>query len=707
MTSCYAPLILVRLKQPFSQCSLTRPLAPDGMNLGFYQHYWDVVGEDVSAFVLNCLHTCSFPADLNDTNVVLIPKKNIPESVADLKPIALCNVVYKVIAKMLANRMKHLLSGIISESQSAFIPGRLITDNILVAAEVGHFLNRKQCGVVGWGALKLDMAKAYDRMEWVARGAPPVSHLFFADNSLLFFKANIQEAGAIRQCLDLYEGMSGQRCMNKYWWGSGTERGIHWKAWDPLCVPKKFGGLGFKDLRAFNLAMLGKHAWRFLTMPNSLVAKIYKARYFPKSSFIDASLGNCPSFCWRSIMAAHGFVCGGVRRKIGNGKSTLVWGHPWLPDSENPLINTPMPPYLSGALVSGLMNEEANAWDHTILSDIFLPIDVDRIKKIPISPNYEDTWYWYGDPTGCYSVKHGYRAIVGDYVTPQANFDGWISLWKLKVPPKCKVFLWRALNDILPVTTNLALKKVEVELACPMCGLSHEDSMHALILCDFSQLVWHESHLTITNVGGIDFAEWYTNHMSSLSDDDFCMAVAILYHIWQARNNAVWNSFLPSQRKVATVAASSLHAWRAANVVSSLSLLSTSEGGLPPHQPTGQNVVTDRRRCFFDAGFDPINLKTTFGAVLLELNGEFVAACAGPLLHCFSPLMAETVACKEVLSWLTDRGVLSVDVFTDCAQLCSGLNSPSSPYYSYVGLFMDACRLITASFNYCQFISIP
>jgi len=139
---------------------------PDGMNPGFYQHYWDVVGADVSDFVINCLNTCSFPAGLNDTNVVLIPKKCVPESVADLRPIALCNVTYKIMAKVLANRMKHLLGDLISDSQSAFIPNRLITDNILVAAEVGHYLHRKQTGLVGWGALKLDMAKAYDRMEW-------------------------------------------------------------------------------------------------------------------------------------------------------------------------------------------------------------------------------------------------------------------------------------------------------------------------------------------------------------------------------------------------------------------------------------------------------------------------------------------------------------------------------------------------------------
>lgn len=69
-------------------------------------------------------------------------------------------------AKVIANRMKPLLGEVISETQSMFVPGRLITYNILVASEVGHFLRRKQCGKQGWAALKLDMAKAYDRMEW-------------------------------------------------------------------------------------------------------------------------------------------------------------------------------------------------------------------------------------------------------------------------------------------------------------------------------------------------------------------------------------------------------------------------------------------------------------------------------------------------------------------------------------------------------------
>ncbi|XP_019197691.1 PREDICTED: uncharacterized protein LOC109191487 [Ipomoea nil] len=114
-----------------------------------------------------------------------------------------------------------------------------------------------------------------------------------------------------------------ERTMNRYWWGSGTDMGIHWKACDKLCIPKKYGGMSFKDLRAFNLTMLGKRALRLLTEPDSLVARVYKARYYPKESFYEAGMGNNPSYCWRS-MAENELVCGGVRRRIGNGNTTLV-----------------------------------------------------------------------------------------------------------------------------------------------------------------------------------------------------------------------------------------------------------------------------------------------------------------------------------------------------------------------------------------------
>lgn len=105
------------------------------------------------------------PNYLNLTQLGLILEKSKPDKMGDLRPIALCNVVYKIYAKVLANRIKSFPDNLISECQSAFVPSRSITYNIIVAFEIHQYMKRKWHGRDGYVALKVDMSKAYDRVE--------------------------------------------------------------------------------------------------------------------------------------------------------------------------------------------------------------------------------------------------------------------------------------------------------------------------------------------------------------------------------------------------------------------------------------------------------------------------------------------------------------------------------------------------------------
>uniref|UniRef100_A0A803NP78 Reverse transcriptase domain-containing protein n=1 Tax=Cannabis sativa TaxID=3483 RepID=A0A803NP78_CANSA len=433
------------VKQSLFQMHPDKAPRPDGMGPDFYQIHWDTVGFDIVQLVTDFFVTENLLLGLNDTHLVLIPKKKHFSTMGDLRPIALCNVSYKILSKVLANRMRDLIDHVISPTQSAFIPGRLVSNNIMIAFEIMHYLKRKTKGKKEFMAMKLDMSKAYDRVEWdylrvvmhrmgfagkwinlimkcvnsvqysiihnghimgpitrscgirqvaicqatssTAAEVNQMLHSFElafgqkvnATKSSIFFSPNTEATQRHQICTTLgmteandsflYLGSPNIICrrktvilgflknkiinrinswngkflsragkeillktviqslqtyamsvflipletyheiekiMENFWWKTTNAKGqgIIWMSWDRMATHKYSGGMGFRHLHDFNLAVLAKQGWNLLCSPSSLASRLYKAKYYPQTDYLNAKLGHNPSFVWHSIWSA-------------------------------------------------------------------------------------------------------------------------------------------------------------------------------------------------------------------------------------------------------------------------------------------------------------------------------------------------------------------------------------------------------------------
>jgi hypothetical protein len=162
--SLVRPFTAQEVERALFMMGLCKAPGPDGFMAGFCQTHWETVGPSGTNAVLDFLNGGQLPNAMNQTTIMLIPKTKHPQDLKNFRPIYLCNVIYKICSKVLANRLRTLLDDIIFVEQSTFVPGWLITDIVLVVYECTHYLKRKK-GKTGACAIRLDMAKAYDRVE--------------------------------------------------------------------------------------------------------------------------------------------------------------------------------------------------------------------------------------------------------------------------------------------------------------------------------------------------------------------------------------------------------------------------------------------------------------------------------------------------------------------------------------------------------------
>lgn len=161
-----APVTDLEIKQAVSSIKGGSGAGPDGSNGKFYQQHWSIVGPTICSEIKEFFRSGIFPQEWNFTNICLIPKISNPTKMSDMRPISLCSVHYKIISKILCSRLKRILPEVISDTQGAFVLGRLITDNVIISHELVHALRTNGPAAAEYMAIKTDMSKAYDRVEW-------------------------------------------------------------------------------------------------------------------------------------------------------------------------------------------------------------------------------------------------------------------------------------------------------------------------------------------------------------------------------------------------------------------------------------------------------------------------------------------------------------------------------------------------------------
>ncbi|XP_071683392.1 uncharacterized protein [Lolium perenne] len=427
----------------------------DGFPARFFQRHWGVFKEDITEAVKEFFRTKRMPEGINDTVIVMIPKKKNPD--------------------------------IIAPNQSAFVPGRMITDNALIAFECIHSL-QKSNDRKGFEEKYLGLPVPEGRMK-DGKFQPVKEKLKkkFSDYAEKYASSGAKDVliKSVIQAIPTYpmsvfkfsEGLCEDlmKLTRDFWWGDEKERRrMHWMSWDKITKRKGQGGMGFKDLHLFNQALLAKQAWRLIAFPDSLCAKLLKAKYYPNGELMDTAFIQNPSPGWQGIMHGLELLKKGAIWRIGNGAKVRIWRDNWVPRGNMKISANVNNSRLRR--VSQLINNHDHTWKEDVIRDIFMPHDADAVLRIRL-PSYDDEDFisWTLENHGMFTVRSAYNLALdlknGTPPNSSSCQNGdrnlWKVIWSTNVPPK--VNRARRLPNILPM--------------CTICGMEEETGYHATMVC--------------------------------------------------------------------------------------------------------------------------------------------------------------------------------------------------------------------------------
>lgn len=413
----------------------------------------------------------------------------------------------------------------------------------------------------------------------------------------------------------------------KFWWSRTNEgRAIHWVRNTTLNRAKSDGGFNFRDMELFNDALLAKQFWKLFSSPSSLVSRFFKARYFKESSILNSDIGHSPSYAWRSIWTA------GMKLKE------------WM-------------------------------WQNT-----------------------DGTVFWALQDHGFYTVRSAYHKLqdirernlhlsIGECSDKNQLSKLWTTIWRLKIQPKFKVFIWRLVHKALPVANNLRKRGIDVKLCCQTCGFKNESICHTFLQCWWAKCLWEK-------LGVMHFWEkfsfesiddWFWFCINHFGTDTVALICIGAYMIWRNRNLTTHTGKgLDILQSTAFVRCRSKYY---NNPTFKFSIMERNNSAI--WMPPRGSVV--KFNC--DGSWIKVLNTAWLGCVLRDSFGSVLGGFATFQDNIVSSIDAEGLALCKAMWWATHLKFADCLFETDCLEVFNSIQQ-FNPYSSYHKKWLSDCAVL-------------
>ncbi|CAN6374879.1 unnamed protein product [Urochloa humidicola] len=508
-------------------------------------------------------------------------------------------------------------------------------------------------------------------------------------------------------CFDITKDMCDQisTMIARYWWSNqDKDNKIHWISWERLLKPKGEGGLGFRDIHIFNMAMLAKQGWRLIHNPESLCAQVLRAKYYPEGNPLKASPGRNMSYTWRSILSGLEVLKEGLVWRIGDGSKVNVWEDAWLPKEWSRKPITPKGHNLM-TMVSELIDPSTGSWDVELVTQTFWPEDVHDILTIPVHVDLEDIVAWHYDKKGQFSVKSAYKAYrnsvrrrsrrgvatTSGVLTEEDEI--WKKIWKLGCPGKVKQFLWRFTHNTLAVRRNLERRGLKIDTRCVMCNRHIEDGGHLFFNCKHVKQLWTDLALETHRrslEGGTSVREVMA-YILRLEERVKMRVIILLWQWWTERNRV---------REGERRRTSADLAFLVAKLADEFLELNKKEGTKPvKRSQPWRKPPDDFLKLNSDGAFSANRQEGGWGFVIRDGDGDVVVAGGGKLTHVRDAFQAEVMACITGVRAAVDMGIDKIIVEVDSLTLKLAMEDDSFRLAEAGGYIYELKNLMHMGFS--------